>query len=104
MWINWAASGKGTMCHLCGHQGATEADHDSALATDPNQPVSWKLLKPAHGVNPKDGRPGPCSHPDCLAINNGQPRPCNQVEGAKRKARQIPQRPTDRSLYTTRKW
>lgn len=105
MWLNWAAAGRGTMCHLCGHQGATEADHVESLDRDPSQPVHWRLLKPAHGVNPKDGRPGPCSHPDCLALNNGQPRACNQVEGAKRRPKPAPPEPQiDRSLYTTRKW
>lgn len=57
------------MCWLCGHDGATEADHDPPrkvllqLGLDPND---LQYLRPAHGSS--------CPCPTC-----GQK--CNQVRG-----------------------
>jgi len=99
MWAHWAEAGLGTMCHLCGHQGATEADHLETIADNPDQIPHWSRMKPAHGVNPRNGHPGPCSHPDCLAMNNGRPRACNQGRG-KGAVDDVPQPAT----YTTRRW
>ena len=82
MWAEWAAAGRGTNCHLCGHPGATEADHVNAIRDNPAQVPHWTAIRPAHGVNPRGGHPGPCSHPDCLALNSGKPRACNQARGA----------------------
>jgi hypothetical protein len=57
-------------CWLCGHDGATDADHEpplktlEALGLDPRDP---QYLRPAHGVN---------GCPTCG-------KKCNQVKGAK---------------------
>jgi hypothetical protein len=99
MWIRWEEAGNGTMCHICGHQGATEADHLVTVAEDPNQAHHWTTMRPSHGVNPRAGHPGPCHHPDCLAINNGKPRACNQGRGKGSLADQA--RP---DTYTTKRW
>lgn len=40
----------GTTCHLCGHEGATDADHLLPLHLAPSQPVDYRALRPAHGV------------------------------------------------------
>lgn len=37
-------------CHLCGHPGATSADHLVPLSVWPNQPYDARLARPAHGV------------------------------------------------------
>ena len=64
----------GYVCHLCGHEGAGEADHLGPLAFDPDQPVDWEAMRPSHGSNypcpvcPWPGAPG---------------KPCNQVRGTK---------------------
>ena len=59
-----------TVCHLCKHEGAGEADHHplplatlKALGLDPNDP---RHLRPAHGSS------SPC--PTCG-------KSCNQVKG-----------------------
>lgn len=61
-----------TVCHLCGHEGAGEADHHPhsveellAMGLDPDDPA-W--LKPAHGTHAR------C--PDCG-------RACNQAKNAR---------------------
>lgn len=41
---------RGTICHLCGHDGATDADHLVPISLDPDQPVDPDLMRPAHGV------------------------------------------------------
>lgn len=64
----------GYVCHLCGHDGAGEADHLDVLAFNPDQPVDWTRLRPAHGSN------YPC--PVCPRID-GRPRCCNQERGTK---------------------
>ena len=64
----------GYICHLCGHDGAGEADHLDALALRPDQPVDWRRLRPAHGSN------YPC--PYC-PWPSGKGKPCNQVRGTK---------------------
>jgi hypothetical protein len=65
-----ACLAESTICHLCGHGGAGEADHHpysvarlKAMGLDPDDP-QW--LRPAHGTS------SPC--PVC-----GQQ--CNQVKG-----------------------
>jgi hypothetical protein len=82
MWARWQEAGNGTMCHICGHQGATEADHLDPIADSPNQVPHWTRIRPAHGVNPRGQHDGLCRHPDCHAIDN-RPRACNQTRGAK---------------------
>lgn len=58
----------GTVCHLCGHEGATQADHLRSIARDPEQAVSPTNMRPAHGND------HPC--PTCG-------RACNQAKGSK---------------------
>lgn len=58
----------GTVCHLCGHDGAGEADHLEAVALDPGQPLDPHTMRPAHGTS------SPC--PTCG-------RCCNQAKGTK---------------------
>lgn len=40
----------GDVCHLCGHSGATDADHLIPLAHDLTQPPDPHGMRPAHGV------------------------------------------------------
>lgn len=40
----------GTVCHLCGHEGADSADHLEPVSLNPQQPVDPNLMRPAHGV------------------------------------------------------
>lgn len=58
----------GTVCHLCGHDGATEADHLTPVSVDPGQPVDPHAMRPAHGSS------APC--PTCG-------RACNQARGTR---------------------
>ena len=64
----------GTVCHICGHGGAREADHLVPLAVDPDQPVDPHAMRPAHGSN------HPCRQ--CTGAN-GKPRKCNQERGTR---------------------
>jgi hypothetical protein len=40
----------GTTCHLCGHEGAGDADHLVPLSVWGNQPYEPMLSRMAHGV------------------------------------------------------
>lgn len=40
----------GTVCHLCGHEGAGDADLLVPLAVWPDQPYDPNGARPAHGV------------------------------------------------------
>lgn len=64
----------GTICHLCGHDGAGEADHLDPISLRPGQPVDPHAMRPSHGSN------APC--PVCVGAD-GQPRKCNQERGIK---------------------
>jgi hypothetical protein len=41
----------GTLCWICGHGGATDADHLVPISVDSEQPVDPHGMRPAHGVN-----------------------------------------------------
>lgn len=58
----------GTICHLCGHGGAGEADHLVPISADADQPIDPHAMRPAHGAN------APC--PTCG-------RKCNTERGAR---------------------
>lgn len=58
----------GHVCHLCGHEGAGEADHLIPISIDADQPVDPNAMRPAHGSN------SPC---DTCG------RKCNQSRGNK---------------------
>ena len=62
----------GHICHLCGHDGAMQADHLVTFREDPDQPIDWRDMRPAHGGN-RRGYDNPC--PTCG-------RRCNQERGA----------------------
>jgi hypothetical protein len=62
----------GRVCHICGHDGAGEADHLVPISVDSDQPVDPYLMRPAHGSS------APC--PVCVG-RNGLPRKCNQERG-----------------------
>lgn len=64
----------GEVCHICGHGGATEADHLVPITVDPDQPVDPHLMRPSHGSS------APC--PVCVGAG-GKPRKCNQERGNK---------------------
>lgn len=73
----------GYICHLCGHDGAGEADHLTPLSVWPDQPIDPELMRPAHGAN------YPC--PVCG-------RKCNSERGAKPLSALAP------PLRTSRQW
>lgn len=56
----------GRTCHLCGHDGATDADLLIPRSVAPGQPVDPRAYRPAHGVR---------GCPTCR-------RRCNQERGA----------------------
>jgi len=64
----------GYTCWICGHDEAREADHLDPLANDPDQPIDWRTMRPAHGSN------SPC--PVCPG-RAGKGRACNQERGTK---------------------
>lgn len=39
----------GHTCHLCGHDGATTADHLIPISVWPDQPIDPHGMRPAHG-------------------------------------------------------
>lgn len=41
----------GTVCHICGHDGAGEADHLIPISVDADQPIDPHMMRPAHGAN-----------------------------------------------------
>lgn len=43
----------GTVCHLCGHEGASEADLLIPRAVAPDQPIHPGAYRPAHGGGPR---------------------------------------------------
>jgi hypothetical protein len=65
----------GTICWICGHDGAGEADHLVPISIYADQPVDPHAMRPAHGSS------APC--PVC-PLRNGEPRKCNQERGAGR--------------------
>lgn len=71
-----------TVCWICGHEGAGEADHEPPLAElkrlglDPNDP---QFLRPAHGALSRCPTCGRC---------------CNQAKGNRE---HIPQAPASRA-------
>lgn len=75
----------GDICHICGHPGATEADHLIPLAVVPTQLHDPMTMRPAHGGN------GKC--PVCR-------RACN----ASRKARAIDDPRIAPRPHTSRAW
>ncbi|OKI09118.1 hypothetical protein AMK13_10505 [Streptomyces sp. CB02056] len=70
----------GDRCHICGHEGAGEADHLTPVSVDPGQPLDPHGMRPAHGAN------APC--PTCLRL-------CNTERG---------NRPITRAVRTSRNW
>lgn len=80
----------GTICHICGHDGAGEADHLVPISIDAEQPVDPHTMRPSHGVN------APC--PVCVG-NNGKPRACNQERGNKPLTTARPRLVTSRDWY-----
>lgn len=58
----------GDTCHLCGHPGATQADHLVPISTWTDQPIDPHLMRPAHGNTPR-ARCATCG------------RACNQARG-----------------------
>lgn len=64
----------GTVCVICGHEGAHEVGHLDALAHNPQQRIDPMRMRPMHGSN------APC--PVCKG-NSGKPRCCNQEQGIK---------------------
>ena len=70
----------GTVCHICGHPGAGDADHLTPVSIDSAQPIDPHLMRPAHGAL------SPC--PVCG-------RRCNPERGA---------RPLSQRLTTSQDW
>ena len=64
----------GYRCIHCGHDGAGESDHVTALAVDPDQPIDPDGMRPSHGSN------YPC--PVCPG-KAGKGRACNQERGTR---------------------
>jgi hypothetical protein len=60
----------GDLCHLCGHGGATQADHLIPISVWATQPIDPHAMRPAHGNEP---------HTRCATCG----RACNQEKGNK---------------------
>jgi hypothetical protein len=65
------------VCHICGHAGATEADHLEPVTENSERALDASNLKAAHGMKP-------C--PVCSQAA-GKPVRCNQIRGAMSVAR-----------------
>lgn len=63
----------GTVCIICGHPGARQADHLVPISQNPHQPIDPHGLRPAHGNR---HRYGDDRCPTCGLA-------CNQSRGAK---------------------
>ncbi|SIR13071.1 hypothetical protein SAMN05444858_106278 [Micromonospora avicenniae] len=72
----------GRVCHLCGHPGATQADHLDPLANRPNQVPDPTRMRPAHGNRNQVGPGGELFDARCQTCGQA----CNQDRGAKRLA------------------
>ncbi len=59
----------GTVCHLCGHEGAGESDHLDPVSRNPDQPIDPYLMRPAHGAN----APGPTCGRKCNTERGNKP-------------------------------
>lgn len=59
----------GTVCHLCGHDGADSADHLIPISVWPQQPIDPHLMRPAHG------RPCPTCGIRCNRARSAGPIP-----------------------------
>lgn len=75
---------RGTVCHLCGHPGATEADHVIPLSVRPDLRADSNNLRPAHGGKRQLGPGGVYIDARCqTCLAEGKPGTCNQTRGAK---------------------
>jgi hypothetical protein len=63
----------GTVCHICGHEGSTQADHITPAADDPMAPHDPDMMRPAHGND------APCQ----ICEGEGRNGSCNQSRGRK---------------------
>lgn len=76
----------GTTCWICGHGGASTADHVVPYTEDDNRALDLSNLRPAHG------NPRPCATCSSAA---GKPVYCNEIKGmgsverARRKIREM---------------
>ncbi len=70
----------GTVCHICGHVGATEVDHLRERQHG-GDPYSIENVRPVHGSS------APC--PVCVSTTTGRARCCNQERNRKAKGTPI---------------
>lgn len=70
----------GTVCWICGHEGAYEVDHLTRRA-DGGAVFDLANLRPAHGSN------APC--PVCISPSTGKPACCNQSRNRRPRAAKV---------------
>ncbi|WP_430783910.1 hypothetical protein [Actinoplanes sp. G11-F43] len=74
----------GDICHLCGHRGATVADHLKPKRTHPHLIDDPNNMRPAHGVKNQRGPGGIPFDARCqTCLREGKPGTCNGSRGAK---------------------
>jgi hypothetical protein len=74
----------GDTCHLCGHPGATVADHIKPLRTHPHLVADVDNMRPAHGTKNQRGPGGILFDARCEdCIKEGKKGTCNGTRGAK---------------------
>lgn len=74
---------RGTICHLCGHPGATVADHVIPKRERPDLVADPSNMRPAHGTDRQVGPGGRLFDARCkVCIQQGKKGTCNGTRGA----------------------
>jgi hypothetical protein len=81
----------GDVCHICGHPGATVADHLLTNKDRPDLVAEPGNMRPAHGVENQRGPGGIPFDARCqTCLKEGKKGTCNGTRGAKPLAAYVP--------------